>query len=48
MQPHVDNSLDAPVSTLMRWKPLALFIPVALVINAAVAYLGWLIWATRF
>jgi hypothetical protein len=32
----------------MRWHTIVLFLPVALLIDAAVAYVGWLIWASRF
>ena len=28
----------------MRWKPIALFMPFALAIDAVVIYLGWLAW----
>jgi hypothetical protein len=32
----------------MRWQPLAVFLPIGLAINAAVYYVGWLIWAHSF
>ena len=32
------------VSTHMRWQPLVVFVPIGVVINAAVFYLSWLIW----
>jgi hypothetical protein len=32
----------------MRWRPIILFLPFAALINAALAYVGWLIWANWF
>jgi hypothetical protein len=32
----------------MRWRPIILFLPFAVLINAGVAYVGWLIWANYF
>jgi hypothetical protein len=39
---------ESKVSTHMRWQPLVVFLPLGLAINAAIFYLGWLIWSYRF
>jgi hypothetical protein len=34
--------------TAMRWKPVAAMLPLALLVDAVVVYLGWLVWISRF
>jgi hypothetical protein len=34
--------------TAMRWKPVAVMLPLALLIDAVVFYFGWLVWIFRF
>jgi hypothetical protein len=33
-----------PVTTTMRWQTIAVCLPFALLIDAMVVYVGWLIW----
>jgi hypothetical protein len=37
-----------PSSTTMRWRPIIWLLPFAVLIDAAVAHVGWLIWMNPF
>jgi len=48
MLPDTANLPEVSVTTTMRWQPIVLFLPIALLINAAVGPVGWLIWISRY
>jgi hypothetical protein len=39
------NPTEQPMN-VMRWRPIVLFLPFALLIDGAIFYAGWLIWKT--
>ena len=41
-----EEPIEALFCTVMRWQPIVLSLPIALLVNTALGYVGWMIWKT--
>ena len=48
MSRHAANASRTPASLKRRWQPMALLGSIGIFLNAAVMFLGWIIWDNRF